>query len=164
MAGSPDVGPVDGLTSAWRPRSMRSTGAPRAATARRICSFTAVLVARNAAHVVELACPRRQTGFDVAQAFAIGKLCKGHYAKVFRTRQRLHSMICAVAIGKTLKGGPWQKTMTCANRVLPLYIGGFHESARESLTETRLCVRVDTTSKAQYSFMKSVTGEQIPLA
>ena len=52
---------------------------------------------RANAHVIELGGLCRQAGLDVAQAFAIGQLCKRQDAEVFGTGQRSDTVIATIA-------------------------------------------------------------------
>lgn len=58
--------------------------------------------------VVQLGRLRRQTGLDVAQAFAIRQLCKGHDTKVFGARQRPTPVSAAIAGDDSREGHPGQ--------------------------------------------------------
>ena len=61
------------------------------------------------AQVVELRGLRRQTGFDVAQALAVGQLREGHRSVLLGTGQRPHPAVAAIAPDNPRKGAPRQK-------------------------------------------------------
>ncbi len=62
---------------------------------------------RTKAHAVQLRLIRQQTGFDVAQALAVGQLGKGHGAELLCATQTAHSGISTIAIHDARKAGPW---------------------------------------------------------
>jgi hypothetical protein len=64
---------------------------------------------RANAHVIELGGLCRQAGLDVAQALAIGQLCKRQDAEVFGTGQRSHPVIAAIARDDASEGRPRKK-------------------------------------------------------
>ncbi len=59
-------------------------------------------------HVLQLGGLRRQTGLDIAQAFAIGQLGKSQDPKVFGAGQGTHTIIATIAGDDSGKGGPRQ--------------------------------------------------------
>ena len=64
---------------------------------------------RANAHVVQLGRLRRETGFDIAQAFPVGQLRKCQRAKVLGTREGANMIVAAVAFDYSRKGRPWKK-------------------------------------------------------
>ena len=56
------------------------------------------------AHAVELALLGAQTGFDVAQALAIGQLCEGHAQVLIETGKALDFVVAAIALDATAEG------------------------------------------------------------
>ena len=61
------------------------------------------------AHVVELLGLRRQTDLDIAQAFPILQLRKGHRTKLFGTVEGTCAPISPVTLDDALKCRPWQE-------------------------------------------------------
>ena len=64
---------------------------------------------RANAHVVKLTGLSRQTHFDIAQAFAVGQLRKGHDAKLLGATEAARPVIAAVSIDDAMEGLPRQK-------------------------------------------------------
>jgi len=60
-------------------------------------------------HVVELARLSGQTDLDIAQALAVGKLRKGHDAKLLGATEASYPVIAAVAIHDAMEGLPRQE-------------------------------------------------------
>jgi hypothetical protein len=60
------------------------------------------------AHMIELSRLRSQARLDVAQAFAIGKLCKRHTEILIETRKRFDFVFASVPRYATTKRCPWQ--------------------------------------------------------
>jgi len=59
--------------------------------------------------VVELGRLRRQAGFNVAQAFAVSNLRKGHHPQLLGGVERSHPLVRAVARNDSMKGLSRQK-------------------------------------------------------
>jgi len=77
--------------------------------ARFVCIGKRALGHRSAnAQVVELGRVRTQTGFDVAQALAVGQLRKRHAAELARATEFAHPTIAAVALDDAPEGLPRQ--------------------------------------------------------
>ena len=58
-------------------------------------------------HVIEFGGLRAQTRLDVAQAFAVGQLCKGHRQKLVQATEGAYVEIAAILRHQTAKGMPW---------------------------------------------------------
>ncbi len=61
------------------------------------------------AHVVELGRLRRQTGFDIAQALAVGELRKGHHPELLAAGKRLHVAVSTTSLDDASESSPRQK-------------------------------------------------------
>src|SRR5207342_1168116 len=64
---------------------------------------------RTDAHVVKLAGLSCQTHFDIAQAFAVGQLRKGHDAKLLGATEAARPVIAVVSMDDAMEGLPGQE-------------------------------------------------------
>ena len=78
------------------------------------------------AHVVKLRGLCRQTNFDIAQALAVGQLCKGHYTELFGAGKRFGVAVAAMSIDKSGESRPRQKIHQLGEQRL----AGVHERLR----------------------------------
>jgi hypothetical protein len=74
-------------------------------------------------HVRKLRGLGRQAGFDVSETFPIGQLGKRHNPEMFGAAQRLDVTVATIPLDNPRKCRPRQKSISWANRVLPVYIG-----------------------------------------
>ena len=75
------------------------------------------------AHAVELRCLCQETSFDVAQAFPIGELGKGHAAKLLGATHCADAVVATITRDQSGKGGPGQKVHQLSEQRLAMIHG-----------------------------------------
>jgi hypothetical protein len=61
------------------------------------------------AKMIKLRGLRPQTGLNVAQALAVGQLCKGHAQKLVQTTEAAHVEVAPVFLDQSPEGMPWRE-------------------------------------------------------
>ena len=112
---------------------------------------------RAESHGIELGRLRAQTGFDVAQALAIGQLGKGHGAELFGATEAAHPAVAAITGHTAGKRSPGKEV----HQLREQQLASVHRRLqRQSLESASRQFQIDTTQKRlQPSAHQSVADE-----
>ena len=103
---------------------------------------------RAEAHGVELGGLCAETGFDVAQALAIGQLGKGHGAELFGATEVAHPAVAAIPSHTAGKRGPGKK---------------IHQLRKQQLASVHRCLQRTSLEPASRQLQIDTTQKQLQL-